>query len=76
MRIKPAFGKDSSPALDRHRLFAQWDHEGDSFTVAVRRCTPRASSSSPAASVAHPRPRRPRCRRCRYRILIAGSPRS
>jgi outer membrane protein assembly factor BamB len=41
MTIKLAFGEGSSPALDRDRLFVQWDHEGDSFIVALDRKTGR-----------------------------------
>jgi outer membrane protein assembly factor BamB len=41
MQIKLAFGEGSSPALARDRLFVQWDHEGDSFMVALDRKTGR-----------------------------------
>lgn len=41
MNVKLAFGEGSSPALDRDRLFVQWDHEGDSFIVALDRKTGR-----------------------------------
>jgi outer membrane protein assembly factor BamB len=37
MTVKLAFGEGSSPALGRDRLFVQWDHEGDSFIVALDR---------------------------------------
>jgi outer membrane protein assembly factor BamB len=39
MKVKLAFGEGSSPALDGDRLFVQWDHEGDSFVVALDRKT-------------------------------------
>ena len=43
MTVKMAFGEGSSPALGGDRLFVQWDHEGDSFIVALDRKTgPRA----------------------------------
>ncbi|HSD27920.1 MAG TPA: PQQ-binding-like beta-propeller repeat protein [Vicinamibacteria bacterium] len=41
MTIKLGFGEGSSPALGRDRLFVQWDHEGDSFVVALDRKTGR-----------------------------------
>jgi len=41
MTIKLAFGEGSSPALGGDRLFVQWDHEGDSFIVALDRKTGR-----------------------------------
>jgi len=41
MTVKLAFGEGSSPALGRDRLFVQWDHEGDSFIVALDRKTGR-----------------------------------
>ena len=41
MRVKLAFGEGSSPALGGGRLFVQWDHEGDSFIVALDRKTGR-----------------------------------
>lgn len=39
MRIKLSFGEGSSPVLAGDRLFVQWDHEGDSFLVALDRKT-------------------------------------
>jgi outer membrane protein assembly factor BamB len=39
MNVKMSFGEGSSPALGRDRLFVQWDHEGDSFIVALDRKT-------------------------------------
>jgi outer membrane protein assembly factor BamB len=39
MTIKLGFGEGSSPALGGDRLFVQWDHEGDSFVVALDRKT-------------------------------------
>lgn len=41
MTVKMAFGEGSSPALGGDRLFVQWDHEGDSFIVALDRRTGR-----------------------------------
>jgi outer membrane protein assembly factor BamB len=41
MAVKLGFGEGSSPALGRDRLFVQWDHEGDSFLVALDRKTGR-----------------------------------
>jgi outer membrane protein assembly factor BamB len=41
MTVKLSFGEGSSPALDRDRLFVQWDHEGESFLVALDRGTGR-----------------------------------
>jgi outer membrane protein assembly factor BamB len=41
MTIKLGFGEGSSPALGGDRLFVQWDHEGDSFVVALDRKTGR-----------------------------------
>jgi len=35
MTIKLAFGEGSSPALHDDRLVVNWDHEGDSFIVAL-----------------------------------------
>ncbi len=37
MKVKLAFGEGSSPALAGDRLFVQWDHEGESFIVALDR---------------------------------------
>ena len=37
MTVKLSFGEGSSPALAGDRLFVQWDHEGDSFIVALDR---------------------------------------
>jgi outer membrane protein assembly factor BamB len=39
MTIKMAFGEGSSPALGKDRVFVQWDHEGESFLVALDRKT-------------------------------------
>jgi outer membrane protein assembly factor BamB len=39
MAINFAFGEGSSPALGADRVFAQWDHEGESFLVALDRKT-------------------------------------
>jgi outer membrane protein assembly factor BamB len=39
MTIKLSFGEGSSPVLAGDRLFVQWDHEGDSFLVALDRKT-------------------------------------
>jgi outer membrane protein assembly factor BamB len=39
MKVKLAFGEGSSPALGSDRLFVQWDHEGESFLVALDRKT-------------------------------------
>jgi outer membrane protein assembly factor BamB len=39
MTIKLAFGEGSSPALGKKRVFVQWDHEGESFLVALDRQT-------------------------------------
>jgi outer membrane protein assembly factor BamB len=41
MTVKLSFGEGSSPALAGDRLFVQWDHEGDSFIVALDRRTGR-----------------------------------
>ncbi|HEX9189729.1 MAG TPA: PQQ-binding-like beta-propeller repeat protein [Vicinamibacteria bacterium] len=41
MTVKLSFGEGSSPALGGDRLFVQWDHEGDSFIVALDRQTGR-----------------------------------
>ena len=41
MTVKLGFGEGSSPALGRDRVFVQWDHEGDSFIVALDRKTGR-----------------------------------
>lgn len=41
MTVKLSFGEGSSPALAGDRLFVQWDHEGDSFLVALDRKTGR-----------------------------------
>jgi len=41
MTVKLGFGEGSSPALGGDRLFVQWDHEGDSFVVALDRKTGR-----------------------------------
>jgi outer membrane protein assembly factor BamB len=37
MNVKMGFGEGSSPALGGDRLFVQWDHEGESFIVALDR---------------------------------------
>jgi outer membrane protein assembly factor BamB len=39
MTIAFAFGEGSSPALGKDRVFVQWDHEGESFLVALDRRT-------------------------------------
>jgi hypothetical protein len=41
MTIKLGFGEGSSPALAGDRLFLQWDHEGESFMVALDKKTGR-----------------------------------
>jgi outer membrane protein assembly factor BamB len=41
MTVKLSFGEGSSPALAGDRLFVQWDHEGESFIVALDRKTGR-----------------------------------
>jgi len=41
MTVKLSFGEGSSPALAGDRLFVQWDHEGESFMVALDRKTGR-----------------------------------
>jgi outer membrane protein assembly factor BamB len=41
MTIKLGFGEGSSPALGKDRVFVQWDHEGDSFAVALDKKTGR-----------------------------------
>jgi outer membrane protein assembly factor BamB len=41
MAIVFAFGEGSSPALGADRVFVQWDHEGESFLVALDRRTGR-----------------------------------
>jgi outer membrane protein assembly factor BamB len=41
MTVKLAFGEGSSPALGEDRVFVQWDHEGESFIVALDRETGR-----------------------------------
>jgi outer membrane protein assembly factor BamB len=41
MTVKLAFGEGSSPALGKERVFVQWDHEGESFLVALDRRTGR-----------------------------------
>ena len=35
MTVKLGFGEGSSPALGKDRLVVQWDHEGESFLVAL-----------------------------------------
>jgi outer membrane protein assembly factor BamB len=35
MTVKLGFGEGSSPALGEDRLIVQWDHEGESFVVAL-----------------------------------------
>jgi outer membrane protein assembly factor BamB len=39
MRIKMEFGEGSSPALYKDRLIVNWDHEGQSFIVALDAAT-------------------------------------
>lgn len=41
MNIKLGFGEGSSPALGKDRVIVQWDHEGDSFIVALDKKTGR-----------------------------------
>jgi outer membrane protein assembly factor BamB len=41
MKVKLGFGEGSSPALARDRVFVQWDHEGESFLVALDKKTGR-----------------------------------
>jgi outer membrane protein assembly factor BamB len=41
MTVKLGFGEGSSPALGKDRVFVQWDHEGESFLVALDRSTGR-----------------------------------
>jgi len=41
MTVKLAFGEGSSPALGKNHVFVQWDHEGESFLVALDRKTGR-----------------------------------
>jgi outer membrane protein assembly factor BamB len=41
MTIKLGFGEGSSPALAGDRLVVQWDHEGESFVVALDKKTGR-----------------------------------
>lgn len=41
MTVKLSFGEGSSPALHGDRVFLQWDHEGESFLVALDRRTGR-----------------------------------
>jgi len=35
MRTRGSFGEGASPALYGDRLVVNWDHEGDSFIVAL-----------------------------------------
>jgi outer membrane protein assembly factor BamB len=39
MTIKLGFGEGSTPALSKDRVVVQWDHEGESFIVALDRKT-------------------------------------
>jgi len=39
MRIANGFGEGSSPALYKNTLIVNWDHEGDSFIVALDKST-------------------------------------
>jgi outer membrane protein assembly factor BamB len=41
MTIKLGFGEGSSPALAEDRLVVQWDHEGESFVLALDKKTGR-----------------------------------
>jgi outer membrane protein assembly factor BamB len=41
MTVKLGFGEGSSPALAADRLVVQWDHEGESFVVALDKKTGR-----------------------------------
>jgi outer membrane protein assembly factor BamB len=39
MTVKLGFGEGSTPALSKDRVVVQWDHEGESFIVALERKT-------------------------------------
>jgi outer membrane protein assembly factor BamB len=39
MTVKLGFGEGSTPALSKDRIVVQWDHEGESFIVALDRKT-------------------------------------
>jgi len=39
MTVKLGFGEGSTPALSKDRVVVQWDHEGESFIVALDRKT-------------------------------------
>ena len=41
MRTRNSFGEGSSPALYEDKLIVNWDHEGDSFIVALNKKTGR-----------------------------------
>lgn len=41
MKVKLGFGEGSTPALAKDRVVVQWDHEGESFLVALDRKTGR-----------------------------------
>jgi outer membrane protein assembly factor BamB len=41
MTVKLGFGEGSTPALGKDGVFVQWDHEGESFLVALDRRTGR-----------------------------------
>jgi outer membrane protein assembly factor BamB len=41
MTVKLGFGEGSTPALGKDRVVVQWDHEGESFLVALDRKTGR-----------------------------------
>jgi outer membrane protein assembly factor BamB len=41
MTVKLGFGEGSTPALGKDRVIVQWDHEGESFIVALDRKTGR-----------------------------------
>ena len=41
MKVKLGFGEGSTPALGKDRVVVQWDHEGESFLVALDKKTGR-----------------------------------
>jgi outer membrane protein assembly factor BamB len=47
MRIQNGFGEGSSPALHGDTLLVNWDHEGDSFIVALDKNTGRTLWKNP-----------------------------
>ena len=48
MTIKLGFGEGSSPALHGDRLVVQWDHEGESFIVALDKKTGQGAVAAAA----------------------------